>query len=394
MSAILEKFEQERRLQRRFEVLQSASLVVSADRAIACEIRDFCLGGLQLKFDPAMADTAVIHTLPSDAVVEVHFTPPSSISEQSFNIKVRLARRTTDGIGVAFLGNQIDATRALNKVAAAMRTQRIVSKRYQGMDGKALQDTCKTLLLQSVEDATREFYGLIENRLSVVAQQSTNFAERNEMVAAYDPIRLHEANVHSTLQQQVQRAIEQIYLPPKAAELPRGEAENPGLSLVQADDFEDWLNLTAEVNKLENHFNIELAALAPRLEKLYGRALDRTTNPYAPAVIEHALKAAFESQTLALKVRRVIYSAMREALVHPLGELYKQLDSILPMVDEASAKADAHAWADAQAAGVDENQIPDIAGGHAPADAPTRATSASRAGGVAGALMNLFRRAQ
>lgn len=395
MSAVLEKFEQERRLQRRFEVLQPAKLIISAEQELACDIRDFCLGGLQLKFDPTQGDTAVIHTLPSDAVVEVRFTPPVSVADQTFNIKARLARRTTDGVGVAFLGSPIDATRALNKVAAAMRTQRIVSKRYQGMDGKALQDTCKTLLMQSVEDAAREFYGLIENRLSVVSQQSTNFAERNEMVAAYDPIRLHEANVYAILQKQLQAAIEQIYLPAKQTEVPRAEADKPGLALVQTDDFEDWLNLTAEINKLENRFSIELAAHTPRLEKLYGRALDRTTNPFAPAVIEQAMKTAFDGLTLALKVRQVIYSTMREALVHPLGELYKQLDSILPAADEGVSGAEAQGWPGIPEGGMaDALESGEIDASHKPTEASSRAMAASRAGGVAGALMNLFRRAQ
>ncbi|MEQ1590969.1 MAG: DUF1631 family protein [Thiobacillaceae bacterium] len=382
-----EKFGHEQRLQRRFEVLQPASLQTAAGQSLACKIQDFCLGGMFLKFDTPQDDADMISGMAEGEGVEISFTPPSSISPQTFRLQARLARRGAVGVGVAFIGTPIDATRTLNKVAASMRTQRMVSKHYQGMDSRALQETCKTLLAQTLQDAVNEFYGLIESKLSATAAQLTNFAERNDLMAAFDHIRLHEVAVQQGVQQRVLESLEQLFKPRKKHE---AAPEQTGLSMVQTEEFEDWLNLTAEINKLEDRFNVELGAHEPRLEKLYGNPVDRSINPFAPSVVMHAVKAEFERLPLSLKVRQVVYGTMREALAHPLGELYLQLDSVLPVADEVRQQSGeaTDEWADTQGAGTGESMSPGNAAGSRAGSPP------ATAGGVAGALMNLFRRTQ
>jgi EAL domain-containing protein (putative c-di-GMP-specific phosphodiesterase class I)/GGDEF domain-containing protein len=405
MSAVREVFENDQRLQMRFKVLQAARLKTAEGQELACEIRDFCLGGMFLKFHGQQDEAGVLHQLQENARVEVSFTAPPSISKATFNVKARIARRSQDGVGVAFIGTPIDATRTLNKIAASMRTQRLVSKRYQGMDAGALQESSQNLLSQALQDAVNEFYGLIEEKLSATSAQSSNFAERNEIMGAFDQIRLHELKVHQGVQQHVMDKLEQAFK--RKGKPEPAKIDKPGLSIVQTDEFEDWLNLTAEINKLESRFSEELLALQPRLEKLYGRAVDRSTNPYAPAVIEQAVKAAFEGLSLSLKVRQVVYGAMREALMNPLAELYKQLETILPEADNQAPQAGVQtkdAWAEMAGTQMQEDINPEAAmfagsqsaaselagpgaGNEAGSPAPT-------VGGVAGALMNLFRRAQ
>lgn len=401
MSAVGEAFENEQRLQRRFEVLQAARLKTASGQELACEIHDFCLGGMFLKFDNPRDGAATAAGMQEGDGVEISFTPPPSISPQTFHLKARLARREPNGVGVAFIGTPIDATRTLNKIAANLRTQRMIGKRYQGGDGKQLQENCRTLLVQALKDTLDEFYEQIETHLSAAAAKLTNFAERNDLMAASDQIRINEASARRGVEQRVLESIEALLKPRRKPEPAR---DKKSLSIVQTDEFEDWLNLTAEINKLESRFGVELAALEPRLEKLYGRPIDRSTNPYAPSVIEHAVKAVFENMPLPIKARQVVYVTMREALAHPLGELYQQLDGILPEAEAAPPQAapGGDAWPDG-ALGEDMNPDSVMFIGNSPEEEPAPAaapaavpqgTAAPSVGGVAGALMNLFRRAQ
>ena len=348
-----------------------------------------------LKFDHAQGAIDA-SSLNQGEEVEVGFTPPPAISHKTFNLKARLARYGADGVGVAFIDTPIEATRTLNKVAASMRTQRMISKRYRGMDSKQLQETCKNLLLPTLQDALNEFYGLIEERLSATAMQQTNFSERNELMGAFDQLRLGEAVVRQGLQRGVEESIERFLRQKKSVEKPRAGS---GLALVQTEEFEDWLSLRTEINKLESSFNIELTAIEPRIEKLYGQAVVRNDNPFTPSMIEHAVKGVLEAQALSLKARQVVYSTMREALMDPLRELYKQLDGILPELDKAQPLATG-IWADTQTMTEDMGPDSDMFAGGRPVGAsgqaaqPRPAGPAATAGGVAGALMNLFRRAQ
>lgn len=387
MSVVMEAFAKERRLQTRFEVLLSARLKTAAGGQFECEIHNFCLGGLFLKLDRHQRDASTLPTLSIGEVVEISFSPPPAIDNRNHTLKVRLARHDADGLGVAFIGTPIEATRTLNKIAASLRTQRMIGKRYHGMDSRRLQETCRALLAPALQDAFDAFYGLIEDRLSAAASHLTNFAERNDMAAVTGVIRASEAAFRAGAQRRMQAAFEQFLNRRKPQEKPSGEA---GLSIVQTEEFEDWLNLTTEVNKLEAHFGIELAALAPRVEKLYGRPAGRGVNPFGPAILEQAAKAMRENQNLSLKVRQTIYGTMREALMHPLGELFKQLDGILPEAEAAPQQA-GEAWDDAQALGGEPGADADpFDGGRAAGVASDKPETTM--GGVADALMNLFRR--
>lgn len=387
----------ERRTQKRFDVVQAASLKVTAGQELACEIRNFCLGGMFLRLD----DIAAVTGMRNGDDVEVSFTPPASYGAQQFSVKVRLARQGADGIGVAFVGTPLEATRALNRIATAMRTQRMLGRRYQGADSRQMLETCRVLLTQAVEAALQGFYGNIEARLERAAAKADNFSERNAILAASDQIRVHEGAARANWPK---RALERFGALHKPV-TPEPPKQRKDLSIVETEEFEDWLNLTAEINKLEDRFGTELADLAPRIEKLYGRVLDRESNPFGPATLLRAAHAEFIALGLSMAVRKALYGALREALQVPLEELYRQLGEILPEAPAAQQAAPAaNLWPDTQVMADDLN--PDsvmFVGGEPVEDRPQAVPDARPSeavpvaptpGGVAGALMNLFRRTQ
>lgn len=382
MSVIIESLDSDKRRQKRFDVLQPASLRTASGRELACEIHNFCLGGLFLKFVGPQNDAAMGPDMAEGAAVEISFAPPTSISNQVFNLRARLVRRNPDGAGVAFIGMPFEATRMLNKVAASVRTQRMVKQRYQGMDRIPLMETGKSLLEQALQGAVIEFYGLIQDKLSAAAALPDNFAERSDLLSAFGQIGQHEMAAQHGVPRRVLASLDQLLKPGGKTEYQHDEA---GLALVETEAFDDWLNLTAEINKLENHFSVELAGIEPRLEKLYGRPIDRSTSPFAPSVIGQAVQGEFESLSLPLKVRQVIYGTMVEALLHPLGELYQQLGVMLPEADGPQRPPAAQAPADR----------PDPrSAGQGRDSAKQSGHPAATAGGVASSLMNLFRRAR
>lgn len=392
----------ERRTQKRFEVVQAASLKTAGGQELACEIRNFCLGGMFLRLD----DVAAVSEMRSGDDVEVNFTSPASHGAQAFSVKARLARQGADGIGVAFIGTPLDATRALNRIATAMRTQRMLGRRYQGADSRQMLETCRVLLTQAVEAALQGLYASIEMRLERAAGKADNFAERNAILAAADQIRVHEAAARTNWPRRALEGFDGLGKS-RPSEMSR---DRKSLSIVQTDEFEDWLNLTAEINKLEDHFANELADLAPRIEKLHGRALDRESNPFGPAMLLRAAHAEFSTLDLTPGVRKALYGALREALQAPLEELYRQLGDILPEAPSTQQTgAAANPWPDTQAMADDLN--PDsvmFVGGEPVEDRPQPApdappsgaataapgVAAPTPGGIAGALMNLFRRTQ
>jgi EAL domain-containing protein (putative c-di-GMP-specific phosphodiesterase class I)/GGDEF domain-containing protein len=384
----------ERRAQKRFEVLQAASLKTGSGQEIACEIRNFCLGGLFLRLD----GPAVMPQMRAGEDIEVSFTPSAAYTSQTFNVKARLARQGPEGIGVAFVGTPLDATRALNRIATAMRTQRMLGRRYQGTDSRQLQETCRTLLAQAVELGLQGFFGSIEDRLAAAASKTDSFAERNALLSASDQVRVHAALVRDGLPKRVIEAFNRLQRP----QPPAPPRDRKGLSIVQTEEFEDWLNISGEISKLEDRFSGDLGGLVPRVEKLYGYPIDRDNNPFGPAAILHAARSEFAALDLPRGALKPFYGALREALLQPLEELYRQLGELLPEATTGARPAPtADAWPDTQMMAEDLNPDAVLFEGGEPVEAPQEQAAALQSemaaptvGGIAGALMSLFRRAQ
>ena len=170
---------------------------------------------------------------------------------------------------------------------------------------------------------------------------------------------------------------------------------------------------------MEEHYQVELNALEPRLEQLYGYALDAGVNPYGPTAIFRVFMTALESVIKSNKVRHIAYLTLRESMLDPLGTLYQRLDEILPksqsayrgraMHDARASGSGAGAPAEGIADGAEAADLglePGYGGAHAGGGyAPNRgATGGGAAAGtplqgsgttmgrMAQALMGLFRR--
>src|SRR4030042_3044540 len=91
----------EMRRGKRFEVSQSAVITQPGHSGIICEIRDFCLGGLFLKFTDPEAAIASLTNRPN-AAVEILFTSDLLEAAQIFRVRATLRRISQLGVGVAF----------------------------------------------------------------------------------------------------------------------------------------------------------------------------------------------------------------------------------------------------------------------------------------------------
>jgi len=117
---------QELRRDRRFQVSQAAIITQPGYTEIACEIRDFCQGGLFLKFtNPEAAITALAKR--ADAAVEIVFTPVSLSAAQTFRVPAQLKRLSPLGVGVAFARQPVDALRALQRLRMAGHRQKLAA---------------------------------------------------------------------------------------------------------------------------------------------------------------------------------------------------------------------------------------------------------------------------
>jgi EAL domain-containing protein (putative c-di-GMP-specific phosphodiesterase class I)/GGDEF domain-containing protein len=321
----------EQRRDRRFQVSQPAIITQPGHTEIACEIRDFCFGGLFLRFTNPEAAIASLAKR-ADAEVNIVFTPASPTATQSFTVPAQLKRLSPLGVGVAFVRQPVEALRALQKLRMAGHRQKLTALPASAAHAQ-LREASSTLLaemLQQVQDQIMRFIG---DKLSAAAVQATGIAEHSGLLSAGHEFNRQAGAIQTRFVQQVMEA----FKPGLAASKPAGI---PGeLALVDELDFEDWLATSSEANKLEEQFRDQLNDLEPRIGQLFGLACDHSSNPFGPAVIGHAYRTAIEDVPVLARARLVAYTTLREILSDQLAPLYAELLALLPVAAPAPASA-------------------------------------------------------
>ena len=326
--------QQELRRDKRFQVSQSAIITQPGHTEIACEIRDFCLGGLFLKFTNPEAAIASLAKR-ADAEVEIVFTPVSINSTQSFRVPAQLKRLSPLGVGVSFVRQPVDALRALQKLRMAGHRQRLAALPASSAHPQ-LREASTTLLSETLLQVHDQMMRVLGDKLNTAAIQASGIAEHSGLLSAVHEFGHHAAAVQTRFVQQVLDALKQAR--PVQTQATSGTLDG-GLALVDELDFEDWLATSSEANKLEEQFQEQLADIEPRIGQLFGFACDHSNNPFGPAVIGHAYRSVLQDVPVLARARQVAYATLRDVLSDQLAPLYAELLALLPV---SQAEVESH----------------------------------------------------
>jgi EAL domain-containing protein (putative c-di-GMP-specific phosphodiesterase class I)/GGDEF domain-containing protein len=317
---------QELRRDRRFQVSQAAIITQPGHTEIACEIRDFCVGGLFLKFtNPEAAISSLAKR--ADAEVEIVFTPVSINTTQTFRVPALLKRLSPQGIGVAFVRQPVDALRALQKLRMAGHRQKLAAMPASSAHPQ-LREASITLLSETLLQVHDQMMRMLGDKLNAAALLASGIAEHSGLLSAVQEFSKHASTVQTHFVQQVLDALKQAR--PVQTQATRDTLDG-GLALVDELDFEDWLATSSEANKLEEQFREQLADIEPRVGQLFGFACDHSNNPFGPAVIGHAYRNSLEEVPVLARARQVAYATLRDVLSDQLAPLYAELLALLPV---------------------------------------------------------------
>ena len=233
----------EQRRDRRFQVSQPAIITQTGHTEIACEIRDFCFGGLFLRFTNPEAAIASLAKR-ADAEVEIVFSAASTSAAQTFTIPAQLKRLSPLGVGVSFVRQPVDALRALQKLRMAGHRQKLAALPASAAHTQ-LREAATTLLAETLQQVQDQMMRLIGDKLSAAAVQATGIAEHSGLLSAGHEFGRHAGDIQTRFIQQVMEALKSGQTTAKPASA-SGE-----LSLVDELDFEDWLATSSEANRLE-----------------------------------------------------------------------------------------------------------------------------------------------
>lgn len=332
MPIAVEKRTTEDRKYSRHSVSLKATLQGTDLPAVHCEIRDFCDGGLFLSLG---GNNKLLSRLEAkiNGAVQISFSLPRQGREVPFSIRAQLVRTSSIGVGVAFTSSCKPALTALYSLIQPRSDGTLDTARHRQIppiNKTGIQQQCESKLEQTLSEVLEKFFHTIGSELTQAAHCAENNQLGNLYIEAVSQLTEHRQSIEKSFSSSILSGWNQLGNP-GTDKNNLGEVSGE-LSLLEKDEFEDWLMIADIITKVESNQDNVLAGIEQKLASLADCSVDKSNNPVGPAFICESFCNQLESLNFEHDVKRRIYQVFGESIVPQLEPLYTALDGVLEPV--------------------------------------------------------------
>ncbi|OUS25753.1 hypothetical protein A9Q99_20050 [Gammaproteobacteria bacterium 45_16_T64] len=333
--------QQNKRKYERLGTELDAVFSINGGAAHTCCLRDFSRGGLYLVYtDQSQYFSIRSHGLRMKDPIRIII----SVDGEDTEITAKIAHYSEAGIGARFDFNHHVNYQALE--GATMALQGNQAQARDNVVGKMSSEVSVAAQKRILEKCNQSFCGFLDESLNdyliVLDELLLKTADRQKNDGDQHPFFDAIALFNRKRKEIVSSCVENISL--SASEMSIGKVmpvasgstidlQVNQLSLVDKDDFEDWLIVRVLISRAELQFKEQLLELQLRLESVYPSPADSPLeNPYSPSVLCKAFHKSVHGFKFNQAIEKVVFNAFQESLIDHLGKAYKQLNKI--MIDE------------------------------------------------------------
>jgi len=320
----------EKRRYTRQTTLQAARVRLGDGEAIAAEIRDYCQTGLYIAFlgegTPDAAIPAMVGTL-----VQVEFGGKNG---NRFRFKGRVARVSPNGIGVLV---HVMPEGALQALQVGVPITKSVTSKVQPVlieepgQSQPLKLECIHIFRGFLDTVIQDFFQLAQEQLDKESQEQLGFLDRSRYEYGAQELIRSRNSIEEAFLNAIRDHIQNNELVSESPSVTPTTSKLAGkhLSLVNEDEFEDWLSLSAVIKQVDREIAIELDEFEKRYSRLVGMPIGRKNNPFGPEGIGRAFQVAIQVLDFTNPIRAVLYKALGQAISNCSSDLYQQLNQAL-----------------------------------------------------------------
>lgn len=314
----------------RYSIELQAVVILSKLERFDCIILDFCSHGIFLKITQAGVQT------PLPKQVKIRFAIPSSLDKQVFEIDAELMHRSGNGVGVMIDNMPLAAFNALK----AQATQGISISTDSDDDRPFVYENFKLFFKQNLVEPltalTTNFFDTVSDNLQKANAHSEYFTSRSELD---DVVTTLQLNVDTCISEFCHSVIDQIDSITERNQKKEDVTHfDRPLSLVEKEEFEDWLNMSAIIRKLTNHYEDSINQVTRELSRILGRTKSRINNPVSPAVLCDCFREIILQFKLDNKTTKALYICFGKTLFESLPDFYQQVTAFLSILKSAEKK--------------------------------------------------------
>ncbi len=307
--------------------------------SMACKIRDFSTHGIFVSFDPQAAAHASHQRIARNDQVSIRFFVNVGGQDRSFDLKARVVRVLASGLGAELLQPDPAVVTALmqaaKQTAASLKpvaTAQPGAAAEEALGSKELLKELRDRLAAAVNAWMGEYFRAIQGQFLEASRDAPNaVAQRHIWNAAQflkEQREKMEQGVRAALLDRVDTAASKGVRESDTDSRAQDELSS-GLSLVETDEFEQFLAVSEVVDKAETMFAQSLYELHQRLSFLYGVRIDKGNNPIGPAALAREFGNYVRRMQLGVEALRIALKVYQEVVLPLVGTFYEDINRFL-----------------------------------------------------------------
>lgn len=327
MSASIKKSKRRRYI--RYAIDLQALLIIDEIQTLACHILDFCSGGFYLVFDKKHPEVVL------DKNLKIRFSIQLEFESKTFEVEAKITHLGAAGVGVVIDNMPAATFNALKTVSSAgllAPTHDTSDSSPENINQENLKNAFKQFLIESLPQLIDSFFQSLAEYLDVANTHAEFFSSSSAFDDLITTLELNKEIISSEFCCSV---IYQVDFISNSSEKVPEILYHESLSLVEKEDFEDWLNMATSIRKLKNYFDDELSLLARELCRVFGVFDNSVNNPIDPAILCDSFREIFLQLDLGIYVKKAIYNCFEKTLIIELPNFYKQATATLKKFESA-----------------------------------------------------------
>ncbi|PPK50014.1 DUF1631 family protein [Marinobacter persicus] len=307
----------ERRSSTRQPIKLAARIEAGDGLSLPCQIADFCPEGLFIRYSgetSSRLDRAFVGGMPEELVVR--FRGPDG--KRSHELHAKPARRIEGAMGVQLTRPNPQALDAMLQLCGSTGEQQPASLKAPSEQVQFVLRQSARAIIQFIEPLMTNCFGRTYDALQQAARKAASDQLANELMDASGLLQSRQRLIW----QQMARHLESPLKPEK-------KGTPASLSVVDKNEFEDWLAIRVMVTRADTLFRGDLLPLKLRLDALGIANRTGHHNPLGPALVCEAFHEGLAQLQFVREVEKVCLKTFEDTVLRQLGPLYEELNNIL-----------------------------------------------------------------
>ncbi len=308
----------ERRSSLRRPIHHEATIKVNEELILNCVIADFCLDGMFIKFMSESANRLLdLPDNPDENLrVELTFTGEKN---KIYSIDAEIVHHVKDSCGLHFMQRYDQAVQSLINISvnAGLPVD-------QSLPVKTILNECIRFINQTFGDLLGGFWSALEEEIRAEAVKSSSDQSANALMALAEKVKQRQANFQSSVMHAIEDPVAAFNL-----HLEKRKAMSDRLSIIDKNDFEDWLVSRVLVMRCEADYQSLLLPLKLRLDALGVGDKRHHQSVFGPALLVNAFQSVVHSLVVDSPTEKLIFRIFEQKVMLMLKGLYEGLNAIL-----------------------------------------------------------------